>query len=221
MTGKPLIKRILAFGCSFTYGIGLEDCNDRPDKTDKTLRPSKLAWPALLHNLTGIPVVNRAIPAASNLEILWYLLDTKFEPGDVAIIMWSLPNRDVYFTKGPQVGYAGLMKPFQQLGMWATGDTARRWIVKMDEYDYQQRTWLYMHHAQLYLQSKQIPWMHFPAYPVETCVNKPDFLDITNLHMQGMAPVDKALDGEHPGPESQQLTSECIRDILRFSGLIN
>lgn len=214
-------KRILAFGCSFTYGIGLEDCHERTDKFDKDLKPSQYAWPALLKDLTGLPVVNRAMPAASNLEILWDILATEFQEGDIAIIMWSLPNRDVYFQKQPQPGYGGIFRPFNQLGPWAKTDIARRWIVEMDEYDYQQRTWLYLNHAQLHLSSKQVPWIHFPAYPLETCANKPNFLDISSLYMYGMAPEDKALDGEHPGPKSQKLTAGCIHDVLKQSGLIN
>lgn len=214
--------RIFAFGCSFAYGIGLADCHDRRDQYDKSLKPSSLAWPALLEQATGITVFNLAVPAASNMEILWEILRTpNIEPGDHAIIMWTLPNRDVYFQKQPQAGYGGTLRPFVQHGPWASGAKARQWVLEMDEYDYQQRVWLYMHHAELYLKSRGASHFHFPALPIQTCVSKPSFLDITNLHMQGMAPYDRAEDNEHPGPESQKATTEVLVDLLRTSGLIN
>ena len=214
--------RIFAFGCSFTYGIGLEDCHDRKDQYDPSLRPSKHAWPALLAEATGLTVLNRSVPAASNMEILWEILSTPdFAPGDLAIIMWTLPNRDVYFQKQAQAGYGGRQRPFVQLGSWARGDQARRWILEMDEYDYQQRVWLHMHHAELFLKSRDVSHMHFPAYPVETCVSKPSFIDISNLHLQGVAPFDVALDKEHPGPESQKATTVVLLDLLKLSGFVN
>jgi hypothetical protein len=72
-------NRLIASGCSFTAGYGLED-------------PATQAWPAVLGKLLGCDVVNLAEPGAGNTYILNKVLDFKSaNPGenDIVIIGWS------------------------------------------------------------------------------------------------------------------------------------
>ena len=69
--------RIITFGCSFTYGHYLE--HDQK-------QPSTSAWPSMLGTLMGLEVINKAIPGASNLEILLSILKFKFLKDDIVIV---------------------------------------------------------------------------------------------------------------------------------------
>ena len=59
-------NRIIAFGCSLTYGEGLKDCLPDPINLKKAKYPSKYAWPNLLSKKTNIPIINNGQPGESN-----------------------------------------------------------------------------------------------------------------------------------------------------------
>jgi hypothetical protein len=111
------MSRLIAFGCSFTYGQGLPDCKIGENWSDFANTPSLLSWPFLLGKKLDIPTINKGVPGASNTEILYHILNFEFEPRDKVVIMWSLPNRDVYFLPGRRK-----KKPFRQLGAWLQGE---------------------------------------------------------------------------------------------------
>ena len=74
-----IAKRLIASGCSFTYGQGLAD-------------PQTEAWPAVLGKQLGLEVVNLAQCGASNYYIVNSLMDfmiTDHQPGDFYICGWS------------------------------------------------------------------------------------------------------------------------------------
>lgn len=73
-------KRLIASGCSFTAGHGLED-------------PGTQAWPAVLGNLFGCDVINLGESGAGNSYIINKILDfgsiNAIGPEDLVIIGWS------------------------------------------------------------------------------------------------------------------------------------
>ena len=88
------MDRLVAFGCSNTYGEGLPDCwvdkNGDPSRTKDGYhgpKPSKLAWPRLIANNMKRKCVNFAVPGASNKHILDIILHTKFVKGDIVVIV--------------------------------------------------------------------------------------------------------------------------------------
>lgn len=83
--------RLVAFGCSYTYGLGLEDCFVPPNVAGKF--PSKFAWPQLLANELNVDCINKSRPSSSNKEILDTLLQFDFDSNDIVLIMWSFTNR--------------------------------------------------------------------------------------------------------------------------------
>jgi lysophospholipase L1-like esterase len=90
------IHRILAWGCSFTWGVGLDRA--QPGWGDQA---SKAAWPQRLADRIGLPVKNLAQPGASNLWIADQIMNYSFKPGDLVLIMWTWPTRTTQGLKDP------------------------------------------------------------------------------------------------------------------------
>lgn len=209
--GINTMSRLIAFGCSFTYGQGLPYCSVGNNWSDFSKTPSEFAWPAKLGNLLDISVVNKGYPGASNIEILYHILNFKFEENDIAILMWSLPNRDLYFLPGKNK-----KKPFRQIGLWLRGMSfiSNYWIKKIDEHDCCTKSWIYMNHAELYLKSKKITYIHYPAFPKELERCKPPFVCLDYYFDHGFKTVDTCINDDHPGINSHKETALSIYKIL-------
>lgn len=198
------MSRLITFGCSFTYGHGLIDC------FKDCTKPSNLGWAPKLATLLNRSLVNISSPGASNLEILYNILNFNFEKEDIVVIMWSLPLRDLVFKKRlfdprPFTPYKVLLNKPWYKRQWLPDGTLKDYIVK---------SWIYMQHADLLLQHKELSFIHYPAFPDQLSHGKPDFINLTNLHMDGFVIVDKAEDNSHPGLISNTLTAEKIYRIV-------
>lgn len=96
------IKRIVAFGCSFTYGLWL-DCG--PVKGDPFSRqnqhlglgpedkPSKLAWPQLLADRLGCDCENISAPGTGPRYVAAQVAAFDWQQGDHCVILWSYRHR--------------------------------------------------------------------------------------------------------------------------------
>jgi len=67
-----------------------------------SVEQKKFAWPAILERLSGISIINHAIPGTSN-DLMFYELDKLFAEGkilptDLVIIGLTSPNRVSYFN---------------------------------------------------------------------------------------------------------------------------
>ena len=89
--------RIIAFGCSNTYGHGLEDCWNQQLRAPGPT-PSNLAWPALLAKKFNCDVVNKSSPGASNKLIWQRILDFNFRIDDVCVVLWTYLDRWCVFS---------------------------------------------------------------------------------------------------------------------------
>jgi len=75
------MKRLITFGCSHTYGVGLRD-------------PSKEAWPMVLGNLLKVQkTVNKGKTAASIKEIAHTAFNFEYLPTDTVVFLWTHLNR--------------------------------------------------------------------------------------------------------------------------------
>jgi len=84
------MSRLIAFGCSHTYGVGLPDCY----KLGKTLgTPSKLSWPQLVANELNYECVNLSEPGSSNKRITYNVSKFNFLSTDLVMILWTYPAR--------------------------------------------------------------------------------------------------------------------------------
>ena len=94
------MPRLIAFGCSCTYGSYLED-----DPKNKYFPhggqwdPSKHAWPAKLGELMFRDVVNTGHPGASNKRIWYSIMDYNFQEDDLVFILWTFKHRWCVFHK--------------------------------------------------------------------------------------------------------------------------
>ena len=217
------MHRIITFGCSFTYGSELPDCVGQPKLNSLSQiwdrKPSQYAWPAVLGKLMNMDVCNQSHPGASNLEILCEVLDFKFRPDDIVVIMWSLSHRELIFEEVNSKSYKRKfgekgLRPWRKLTVWSKGVMAED-FQKVKEIDYIKRTWIYMHHADLYLKSKKLKYIHYPAAPYEIQELKPDFIEAPdNLYWTRTQKIDAAADDRHPGIESHKLQAEEIKRVL-------
>ena len=86
------MPKLIACGCSNTYGHGLEDISfpGKKGKINYLLGASKLAWPSKLADMLGYECVNLAIPAAPNKLIAYRLTEVEsIEPDDIIVFMWT------------------------------------------------------------------------------------------------------------------------------------
>lgn len=201
MGTKP---RLIAFGCSYTYGQYLAEDN-----------PSELAWPKLLATLLDREVVNKAHPGSSNLEILHTVLSFPFEEEDLVVIGWTHINRDCIFDKDKNIS----------VGTWSDRRTLEAWFYTHSEYDLSVRSGLYMHHAELFLDSLNLKQYHFQALGavdiVDRIVNaftQPKPIYTNKLKHQIKKTIlfkkDLALDNAHPGIKSHRHAAQQLYKII-------
>lgn len=103
------MKKLHAFGCSITQGFALPDtlrpplsdaemaALDRPAHwmDEHILRPSDHAWPAVLANMLGMPVVNHARRGSCFQQIARQcaVASPEIMPDDIVIVMWTYLGR--------------------------------------------------------------------------------------------------------------------------------
>lgn len=174
----------IAFGCSNTYGTSLDV-------------PQTQAWP----NLIG--AVNEGIPGASNLEILWKILNYKFNTDDTILIMWTIFNRDYIF-------------PNTQVGVWQKTELVKDWINTHNETDLGYRNWLYINHANLYLRSLNLTVYNFTVdYPLLNSHRPPTINEhIYDVKVDQYKFLNKGNDGVHAGPIAHANIAREIREII-------
>ena len=91
------MSRLIAFGCSSTFGQGLSDCDGVYNP--KITQPSKFAWPSVLASLLDLECINMSTPGSSNKRIMYNVKNFKFDKNDVVTILWSMPVRHAIFSK--------------------------------------------------------------------------------------------------------------------------
>lgn len=203
------MNRLVAFGCSITYGHGLEDCIDLTTNRAGP-SPSKFAWPSILGKVLSKEVINKGSPGASNLEILYQILNFDFLKDDTVIILWSYPFRDLIFTEPT------LMIPmeYQPVGSWMKDNLSNHWMKTHSDYDLAIRSWYNIHHAESYLNLHQLSNFSF-LVNVDFMNNQPKYLNYKNLYLDRLGDLllndyDRAMDNSHPGPIAQLKLAEIM-----------
>lgn len=191
--------RIVAFGCSFTYGHGLPDCYDMIAKLSGS-EVSKLAWPQILANELNADCVNMSSPGSSNKEILNSVLNFNFDTSDIVIIMWSFIDR--WCTL---IDHKSISKLVFDNSVDAVLQYDKVFTITDLQLDFIYRA----NFAKLYLDNKNLKNYHMSVKPEEcfpTVVPQWNTVDFSNVSMTNIqrytAP---ALDGTHPGIEAHSI----------------
>jgi len=204
------MTRLVAFGCSLTYGYGLEDCY-----LDSNVGPSKLSWPNLVATALSIDYINKGVTGASNKKILLEILDTTFEKNDIVVVVWSYTHRGLLFESADSslnmmpTSPHPLKKPYYQLH---------------NHYDLLMNSILDIHHANTFLGNKGIKVYNFyvdqTLHNLDECQYLSLLKDIElfwiNLRNYKM---DLATDNGHPGPLSQKEISKFILENIKKDNL--
>lgn len=208
------MSRLITFGCSYTYGIGLQDCSEGSPT------PSLLGWPALTSSLLDYELVNVSASGASNFEILHNILNFDFKNDDIVVIMWTHYTRDSFFRKIFSKKF-----PIDRLGPWSGSkdiiknviDTSviigSKWIENMNDKTFALKSWAYIYHADLLLKDKKIKYLHIPASYGELDEYKMNY-PIDNICIDGFKTIDFGNDNAHPGPRSHQLIANKVYKLL-------
>jgi len=227
---RKKLSRLFAFGCSFTYGHGLDDCwidNNRPGYVH-----SKLAWPDHLGSLLDREVLNLSEPGCSNQEMLRRILSTSYKQDDVVIILWTHYSRDViYVEKGfPGSNTDEHNVSYLPIASWQVGDRSNSYFDQVKsivnnyymahgDIDQVMRKWLTIHHAETHLNYLGIKNYSFFVNSRTDLDDKLDFLDFKNLQTTYLYDImfvnnELALDGQHPGKQAHKEMAEKMFEII-------
>jgi hypothetical protein len=184
------MARLVAFGCSFTLGAGLESQDQ--------------AYPYVLSGLLDRQCVNKGIGGASNKEIWNALVNFRFKKDDWVFVNWTFTHRN-YFN-GQQYLICDDQtedEEFYYKKLYNRKDAKDDWIVRMN-------------HAGSYLQSKGIPlyntviernmarWL--PRYNTQK---------ILHAHWEKYQhKYPKALDVSHPGPLAHAAFAQRVFELI-------
>ena len=199
------MTRLVTFGCSYTVGHFLDDNYHLPSVPSV---PSIYAWPNILANMLGYQCVNNAVNGSGNLEILWKILNTKFESDDIVCIGWSHFIRDIIFDQELEV--KRVHRDDENL--------SKHWLLTHTDHDINIRNWLHIHHANQYLKTLGIKTYHNPcAYDID--INDlPINLSINNFTGVGFTLLDRGHDGAHPGIKSHEEYAKSIYKYITTVG---
>ena len=214
------MRRLIAYGCSFTYGDGLEDCWNVKKKIPGD-NPSKLAWPQILADKLGIECVNLGKSGNSIKYIVNTVLETEFKKDDVVAFLWPYFSRTCFFQDDGSERRLNV----NALRGWSRDIHEKRYARDyyeryFTETDALRDGYLFINLANYHLTSLGIKSYHYSAHhsEVDELVNpsSPVWSDVTILP-RTFSFVDKALDNMHPGIKSHNLLAEGMYNDITGS----
>ena len=227
MTYMNMDYKLIACGCSNTFGQALPDVWDKNRQDAIFIRSSKFAWPQVLANKLNIDCVNKSRPGSSNKEIWnailngpqhWKQPKQEYSNKLIVIILWTFINRFCFLESDD---YHRDIRPkeirvdeVKQLGTWwaESGDKTdeRRENSKIffkyffNERDLLMDFYLRVNHVDTFLKGKVKKVVHClqdDLYKPEPEWNNVEFYDewknIDDTY-------DKAEDGIHEGIDKHE-----------------
>ena len=205
------MSRLVTFGCSHTYGLGLPDVILN-GTVNHTAGPSKVAWPAWLSKELSLELVNMASPGRSNARTLQEILTFEFYPDDQVIILWASIARDLLFMEdGSEFN----------VGSWNNdNDITKQYYSLHSDLDMAIKTLTCIHHSDMFFKCKNITVNHF-LYNTKfnnsltPARDKCSWFDtqVEYVFLQDMA-CDFALDKYHYGVKTHKKISDYIKGKL-------
>jgi hypothetical protein len=230
MSGK-----IWAFGCSQTYGHGLEDCIENsvewPNAPGK--KPSNFSYPQLIGNALNKEVINLSRPGASNKHILRRIkmAQPEMTSDDMVLIGWTNKDRHIILKEDIDLDTNTDYIHPNQIGKSKLADIYYKNIH--DDNDAEIVTRWYMNYAYLTLKAMAIRSIHcpIPFWGISgTAIgeNKSSQDDeyfksqtsdsrfevglqlLSKTFMHSDIQTDFALDGMHGGPKTHRAFADLI-----------
>ena len=204
------MDRLVAFGCSNTFGQALPDCDVKFNQNQVLTLPSRLAWPNKLAEMLNMEVHNAAIPGASNKQIMNQITTFPFRSTDTCVVMWSYSDRYTILDQ-PRNKYHNFQEiNYSNQFLPQMVDTNKK-IKNYYRYIYSRSDHLimtahYISYCRLYLESQNLPNFHTACEDI----SHPVVFSIEHAKIRGTFP--KALDGSHPGEKAHM---ECARRIYK------
>ena len=200
------MPRLVTFGCSLTYGHGLEDCFEPPQMPGP--KHSNLAWPTIVANKFNLKLENRSEPGLSNRGILHKILEFRYRKNDVIVVMWTNVFRWSKIT------------PFEieNYGLWLDTPYVNMLAENADEHDLTvtsaQCANLAWHHLKQKIYTRQFHIIsgsgikyNSPWRMTSFEWNKVKFEDY-DFSLRQDYPL--ALDNAHPGPEAHKQFAKLV-----------
>lgn len=199
------MSRLIAFGCSHTFGQALPDCFIPPSYPGE--EPSRLAWPQVLAHKCGLTCVNMAVPGASNKSIWYRMLNFQYQPDDIVFVLWASVDRSCLIIDNEST---------QEIGPWLTDNKLYRMYYKHfhNEFDSLMTTKLYVNHINNYIKNKiyNLCWVSSMNTIFELGGNTVNFLPVYFCDYTNIFP--RALDNGHPGVEAHDRLAEEICRLI-------
>lgn len=204
------MPRLVTFGCSHTYGLGLPDTT-QPNSSGTHNGHSRVAWPSWLSKELSLELTNMAFPGWSNTKILQEVLSFEYQPDDLVIILWADLYRDRLFMEDGSEFI---------IGCWNEDTTTKQYYALHSDLDMAVKTLTCIHHSDMFFRSTGVKVKHFlyvhKVNPIlEDAKTKCKWLDtpIEHVHLRGMA-VDFASDKFHYGIKTHKKISDFIKGKL-------
>jgi len=193
-------SRLITFGCSLTFGHGLEDCYNYETR-EPGPNPSKFAYPNIVKDKLGFKeLINLSKCGASNKYIAEQVISFDFLQNDVILIQWSFIERWHWWVD---------MQDNKQvhLGPWQKGKLAKDFYkYYWDEETSAIDNALVIDYTHLYLEKLDNKfYTMIGSNTVKAPVQHAKFLPCVFSEHRG---VDLALDKSHPGPKAHKTFAE-------------
>ena len=205
------MSRLIAFGCSNTFGQGLPDCHivNKAGKFYPGLHPSKHAWPSKLGKLLGVEqVINMGKPGSSNKQIWNTIINFDFLDDDLVVCHWSLIHRSCIFYPN---------KDLIALGLWAIpemniGSAYQKYLAVTDsDYNLMIESCAYIDHAHLSLKNR-VKHLYHVVFRSDEFTNKPSWCSFDFVTEAGYykSHFPLALDNAHTGVQGHKKLAKDI-----------
>lgn len=217
--------RIVAFGCSNTYGLGLPDNCDL-DKDKPGAHPSEYAWPSVLAKKLNYRVVNNGVCGCSNKFIYQTILNYKFSENDICCVMWT--DADRYWRNDSTFSIQDINRDWGHrhqkgfIGPWMKTKMAKVYYSLVhSEYDHDVMHMNYMYHLSLHMKKikKQCVQYHWSVKRngiTDKKLNKwgrPDIHSCSFKKLFDQYP--KAADDSHPGPLAHEDIAQLFYERIK------
>jgi hypothetical protein len=203
------MSRLLAFGCSNTYGQGLRDCHLSTGEMPGV--HSSFAWPSIVAKKLNLNLSNQSHPGASNKEIWNQILTNKFEETDTVVILWTHWDRWCIFHQD---------KALTKIGPWLTHKLAKLYYKSFhDDFDNGLDFWLRVNHIYTMLEQQGVRQYHLTCDNIERKGpdaprwNRVKFTPVYFFDIRGKYPP--ALDGQHANEDAHRDFGMQLADHIK------